>query len=45
MVAPVGFQTNVETAMDNFFMKRVDATPFEIEKKVGGAIRDSLHIF
>eukprot|EP01099_Mayorella_cantabrigiensis_P000691 TRINITY_DN1308_c0_g1_i2.p1 TRINITY_DN1308_c0_g1~~TRINITY_DN1308_c0_g1_i2.p1 ORF type:complete len:353 (-),score=87.55 TRINITY_DN1308_c0_g1_i2:63-1121(-) len=32
MVAPVGFQTNAETAMDNYFMKKTAHTPAEIER-------------
>jgi len=32
MVAPVGFQTNVETAMDNYFMKKTAHTPEQIER-------------
>eukprot|EP01101_Sappina_pedata_P000186 TRINITY_DN1018_c0_g2_i1.p1 TRINITY_DN1018_c0_g2~~TRINITY_DN1018_c0_g2_i1.p1 ORF type:complete len:613 (+),score=220.92 TRINITY_DN1018_c0_g2_i1:103-1941(+) len=31
MVAPVGFQTNAETAMDNFFMKKADDPAEQIE--------------
>lgn len=33
MVAPVGFQTNEETAMDNHFMKRLTQSALEIERK------------
>jgi len=33
MVAPVGFQTNLETAADNFFMKKVNNSKDEIEHK------------
>jgi len=33
MVAPVGFQTNLETLQDNYFMKRNAAKAEEVEKK------------
>jgi len=33
MVAPVGFQTNVETAADNYFMKKALQNALEIERK------------
>jgi hypothetical protein len=33
MVAPVGFQTNVETAVDNYFMKKAHESALEIERK------------
>lgn len=33
MVAPIGFQTNVETAADNYFMKRSNSSVLEIERK------------
>jgi arginine deiminase len=33
MIAPVGFQTNIETAVDNYFMKKVQESALEIEKK------------
>jgi len=34
MVAPIGFQTNEETAMDNYFMKRLASqSALEIERK------------
>lgn len=34
MVAPVGFKTNAETAVDNHFMKKSNMTPDEIEATV-----------
>eukprot|EP00123_Amoebidium_parasiticum_P008238 comp18669_c0_seq1/m.20327 comp18669_c0_seq1/g.20327 ORF comp18669_c0_seq1/g.20327 comp18669_c0_seq1/m.20327 type:complete len:854 (-) comp18669_c0_seq1:232-2793(-) len=44
MVAPVGFQTNAETAVDNYFMKKGNFTPEEIERKAllefSGFVRD-----
>jgi hypothetical protein len=33
MVAPVGFQTNMETAVDNYFMKKAQEGALEIERK------------
>jgi len=33
MVAPVGFQTNIETFQDNYFMQKVMSSALEIEKK------------
>eukprot|EP01125_Pyxidicula_operculata_P002080 TRINITY_DN12030_c0_g1_i1.p1 TRINITY_DN12030_c0_g1~~TRINITY_DN12030_c0_g1_i1.p1 ORF type:complete len:612 (+),score=114.36 TRINITY_DN12030_c0_g1_i1:40-1875(+) len=33
MVAPLGFQTNIETAADNYFMHKSDESTDEIERK------------